>query len=185
MVPDTRLSSKPTISREDSPLGCLHLALVHALKPCSYQSWYMDLNQDTSHNDKSTWERKFSPPQTEDANEPTTSHSNKSTTRRNRLQPKANPKSNFMLVNLRSLTETRWRHGLYTMLSCSMSSLSGQVDYLASCWKLLVRKELCRQDNWWRLFSAAMRSHRTGRRASSWTSIEARWGPWPWQLLQS
>ena len=32
----------------------------------------------------------------------------------------------MMLVSLRSLTKTRWRHGLSTMLSCSMLNLNGQ-----------------------------------------------------------
>ena len=42
------------------------------------------------------------------------------------------------------------------------------------CWKLLVRKELSRRDNWQRLFSAAVWSHHTGSRASFWTSIRTR-----------
>ena len=49
----------------------------------------------------------------------------------------------MMLVSLRSLTKTRWTHGLCTMLGCSMLNLSGQAMSFLSSLQLLASLPVC------------------------------------------
>ena len=49
----------------------------------------------------------------------------------------------MILVNLRSLTKTTWRHGLNTMLSCSMSNLSVQATSSLMSLQLLAPFPMC------------------------------------------
>ena len=49
----------------------------------------------------------------------------------------------MMLVSLHSLTKTRWRHGLSTMLGCSMFNLCGQKISSLRSLQLLVPPSVC------------------------------------------